>query len=252
MAVVDATCWNDHRRFNRPTPGPDHAIHLQRTGGFAFRIDGKDCFVDATVGLVLRMDEERQVAHPVKTHDTATIIRVPEEVASSLTQGAFTIFAPMDHAHRSMLAACRRGIDEFELTDRLYSLVRLIPDAHSASHHRLTTDLQHRRIVAQAAAALAEEDGLRLGLDALGRLLGYSPHHLSRVFRRVTGMTLTAYRNEVRVRAVLEDLHQGERSLRTLAVKYGFADQAHLTRVMRRHRQATPSALLESLAPKFA
>ncbi|MEV5570101.1 helix-turn-helix domain-containing protein [Spirillospora sp. NPDC052269] len=72
--------------------------------------------------------------------------------------------------------------------------------------------------------------------------------HLSRVFRRVTGRTITAYRNDLRVRAVLEDLAQGRGTpLAELAAEYGFADHAHLTRTIRRHLGDCPSSLREKL-----
>ena len=45
-----------------------------------------------------------------------------------------------------------------------------------------------------------------LSLDEVAREVGASPHHLSRVFQRVTGSSLTAYRNRLRVRAVLDTL----------------------------------------------
>jgi hypothetical protein len=50
------------------------------------------------------------------------------------------------------------------------------------------------------------------------------------------------------VRAVLGRLDAGDRDLRTLAAEYEFADQAHLTRVIRRHLRATPAALRDLLA----
>lgn len=85
--------------------------------------------------------------------------------------------------------------------------------------------------------------GFDCGLDEIAALVGASPHHLSRVFHRVTGTTLTAYRNRLRVRAVLADLQDGEDSLRALAAKYSFADQSHLTRVVRRQLGQAPSEL---------
>jgi transcriptional regulator GlxA family with amidase domain len=98
--------------------------------------------------------------------------------------------------------------------------------------------------VAEALAA----GYLTAGLEDLARLVACSPQHLSRVFRRVTGRSLTFYRNELRVRAVLGRLEVGDQGLRTLAAEYGFADQAHLTRVVRRHLRTTPAALRELLA----
>jgi AraC-like DNA-binding protein len=107
---------------------------------------------------------------------------------------------------------------------------------------RPATLIAHRRLVDRALEALLHE-GYLTGLDDLATAVGASPHHLSRVFHGVTGTTLTAYRNRLRVRAVLADLQDGAENLRTLAAAYGFADQSHLIRVVRRHLGCTPSEL---------
>jgi AraC-like DNA-binding protein len=88
-----------------------------------------------------------------------------------------------------------------------------------------------------------------VSLEELGRQVGCSPFHLSRVFHQVTGQTLNHYRNQLRVRAVAEDLADGHSLLRTLATTYGFADQAHLTRVFRQHTGQVPSAVRAMLRP---
>ena len=95
-------------------------------------------------------------------------------------------------------------------------------------------DLRHRALLA---------GGLSLGLDTLAQAVGCSPHHLSRVFRAVTGEPLSTYRNRLRVRAVLSDVQDGAANLRSLAAEYGFADQAHLTRVVRRLLGRSPTEI---------
>jgi AraC-like DNA-binding protein len=112
---------------------------------------------------------------------------------------------------------------------------------------RAETIHAHRRLVDQAREALVR-GRLAVGLEDLADAVGCSPHHLSRVFRRVTGEPLTAYRNRLRVRAVLSDLQDGASSLRVLAAEYGFADQAHLTRVVRRQLGRTPTELRRLVA----
>src|SRR5262249_15020783 len=99
-----------------------------------------------------------------------------------------------------------------------------------------------RALVAHVAEAMAS-GYLTASIGDLARLACCSPHHLSRVFRRVTGQTLTSYRNELRVRAVLTRVHERNRPLRSLAAEYGFADQAHLPGVTRRHLGAPPTTL---------
>ena len=119
------------------------------------------------------------------------------------------------------------------------------------------------------AAVLEHEVADRVGDDRLGRGarcyealaadpdrslpelaadLGVSAHHLSRIFRAAAGHTLSRHRMRLRVRAALERLAGGERSLARLAADLGFADQGHLCRVIRGETGHTPSALRRALA----
>jgi AraC-like DNA-binding protein len=85
-------------------------------------------------------------------------------------------------------------------------------------------------------------------LCSLAELLAVSPFRLSRAFSRQTGVSLTRYRNRVRVGRAMERLGGGETALADLAVELGFADQAHLTRTVREHVGYTPVALRRLLA----
>ncbi|WP_223244364.1 helix-turn-helix transcriptional regulator [Streptomyces sp. CBMA156] len=76
-----------------------------------------------------------------------------------------------------------------------------------------------------------------------------SPYRLSRVFSRETGVSLTRCRNRVRVARAMDRIAEGEPSLADLAARLGFADQAHLTRVIREHVGHTPTVLRRLLAP---
>lgn len=56
-------------------------------------------------------------------------------------------------------------------------------------------------------------------------------------------MSVTRYRNRIRVARALDRLEHGEDSLAALAADLGFADQAHLCRTVRQHLGCTPTAL---------
>ena len=96
-----------------------------------------------------------------------------------------------------------------------------------------------RRAVDEVRAALDVDPAL--SLDDLAALAGWSPWYLSRTFRRVTGATVGAYRRTLRVRAALDQLTDGRDGLAALAVRIGFADQAHMTRAMRREIDMPPA-----------
>ncbi len=106
-------------------------------------------------------------------------------------------------------------------------------------------------VIADAAReAIAADHPAAGGLMSLAELLAVSPYQLSRAFTRELGVSLTHYRNRVRVGRALDRLENGEPSLAGLAADLGFADQAHLTRTIRHHVGHTPTALRRLLAPR--
>jgi len=257
MFVYETWCLDDTRRLSGPVYEFSWNLIMMRSGGFLQRRDGQEDFYDATSAYVSRPGQELHLGHPAGPGDVSTGIWLSEQVVADccdggalLPQGRIVTSARFDVAHRSLVAACRRGIDEFEAAERCYDLLgRLRSLARPGDWRKGSTEEAHRALVASAAEAMASGH-LTADLPDLARLVSCSPHHLSRVFRTVTGRTLTSYRNDLRVRAVLTSLHNGRHSLRSLAAEYGFADQAHLTRVIRRHLGTTPTSIRGLLADR--
>jgi AraC-like DNA-binding protein len=257
VAAAEVICADDRRGWGAATPVSIHRVYITRSGGYLGRINGETRFVDATTALVIRPGDEMSVAHPLGGGDTGTIVDVSATVAAQMeadgmwpVSGELRLDDQLDLIHRGLLAASRRGLDPFEAAERLLSLLRAVAARGAPrveGRWRAETVLAHRRLVDRAREALVE-GRLAVGLAELADTVACSPHHLSRVFRRVTGEPLTAYRNRLRVRAVLSDLQDGAACLRVLAAEYGFADQAHLTRVVRRQLGCTPTELRRLVA----
>jgi len=255
--LFEAMCGLDGKRFTPTMSRPKHLLALPRSGAYVMRTNGVPSIVDATVAVLTGPADELSSAHPFGAGDTFTAVEI-EPVAVAQREGEWTRAAPvlpldddLDLRHRLLVSACRRGTDGFGLADQVHALLdRLLPAAVARPAHfrRPETTRAHRGMVAAARAALLAGT-FTLGLDELAVLVGCSPHHLSRVFRQVTGETLTTYRNRLRVRAVLADMQDGATNLRSLAAAYGFADQAHLTRVVRRQLGERPSAIRRMLGP---
>ncbi|MGH3658163.1 MAG: helix-turn-helix domain-containing protein [Micromonosporaceae bacterium] len=132
-----------------------------------------------------------------------------------------------------------------------WSLVRdLLPSGQGRPSHlpyagrvpRGATQRAHRKLAYDACELLGTGE-FTLGLTEMATIIGSSASHLSRVFAGVTGRSVTSYRNHLRIQVVVRDIAEGARSLRTLAASYGFADQAHLTRVMRAYTGHSPSSV---------
>src|SRR5262249_24968310 len=110
-----------------------------------------------------------------------------------------------------------------------------------------TPTRRQREAVEDAKAALARRLADSLGLAFFAREAGVSVFHLCRAFRAVTGSTLHAYRNMLRLHHSLERLADGE-ALIDLALDLGYSSHSHFTAAFGRLFGATPSAVRPALA----
>ncbi|MEU4248768.1 helix-turn-helix domain-containing protein [Amycolatopsis sp. NPDC026612] len=130
---------------------------------------------------------------------------------------------------------------DYALAEQLLMMVgRAITQSPRAPTPASPSEADDRALVAWAREAIVSDDPAAAGLFPLAEALGVSPYRLSRAFPRELGISLTRYRNHVRVGRALERLEAGERELAVLAADLGFADQAHLTRMLREHVGAPP------------
>jgi AraC-like DNA-binding protein len=93
---------------------------------------------------------------------------------------------------------------------------------------------------------LARNPGSSSSLRRLAAAVGWSPCHLCREFRRNCGMTLTAYRNQIRLRTSLDRVGAGE-DLAAVAFDLGFSSHSHFTLAFRKLFGSTPSKFRTSM-----
>ncbi|KKK38677.1 hypothetical protein WQ57_06700 [Mesobacillus campisalis] len=79
-----------------------------------------------------------------------------------------------------------------------------------------------------------------LGLEELAEQLDVHPAHLSRQFKKETGMTMTHYLNQTRVEKAKVLLLKDRSSIDWIAGAVGFADAAYFTRVFKKLAGTTP------------
>jgi AraC-like DNA-binding protein len=80
----------------------------------------------------------------------------------------------------------------------------------------------------------------RVSLSEVAESLAVSPSYLSRVFRRETGMTLTAYVQRARIDRSLVLLAQGVKNLSEIAYQVGYQNYRDFYRNFVKHENAPP------------
>lgn len=240
FSVAAVRCSGHGHGWSAPEPVGRHQVVLVRSGRFRLRSGGHDMSPDPTMGYLERPGDEPRFAHPAGG-DVCTSITFSPDLWRSVAGGGRGPAAPsvyvdgrLDLAHRRLL---RAGPDvSFGVAEEVVGMLTGVLGSPGAEPRR-------RTLADDAREALVADDPGAAGLVPLAGLLGVSPSHLSRVFRRETGTTLTRYRNRLRVTRALDRIEQGAGNLAEVAADLGFADQAHLCRAVRAELGHTPTQL---------
>ncbi|MEU6799005.1 AraC family transcriptional regulator [Nonomuraea wenchangensis] len=250
--VISAVqCTDDHARWSAPEMSPAAQIVLVRKGRFQLESQGRRVTVEPTTGYLHRAREEMRFAHPVGGDVCTSVTFISDELTAGLEAArspAVRVDARLELAHHLLL---RTGEDPD------FAAVEVVLDLLLLALRRQPQDVPppgREDLADRAREAILADEPDSASLVALARLLKTSPSHLSHTFRHHVGMSLSRYRNRVRVSRALTRMDQGETDLAALAVSLGFNDQAHLTRVMRDESGHTPGrirALLISGAATF-
>ena len=256
VEVSDVACRHPRGRGHSDELTSGHTIVFIRRGCFVRSADGKESLLDPTVAYCMNAGEEQRYDHPHDGGDDCTSLVFHPDLIASLWGGEQRLPSTplytspeIDLEHRLLLGAGRDHADPHELVERALLLAASAleeSDPRPVSCGRPTT-VRAQRTAADGAREILAEDAER-SLPELARELAVSPHHLSRVFRKATGSTISRHRMRLRARAALERLAGGEADLARIAADVGFADQSHMCRVIRQETGSTPAALRHALA----
>jgi AraC-like DNA-binding protein len=249
VTIRDVACRDMSGREEAPEQATAYTVVFVRRGCFVRTADGMESVCDPTVAYCTSPGDVESFDHPHATGDDCTAVSFDPSVAISLwgeerVRGAIPTPPDFDLAHRILLAASGRAVDPHEMVE---SAMTLVARALELTGHRAVTAGRPATVRARATVVNHARQALAadpdLSLSELARAVAVSPHHLSRIFRRATGRTISRHRMRLRTRAVLERFVDGERDLARLAADAGFADQSHLCRVMQAETGSAPSAL---------
>ncbi|MBP2325712.1 AraC-like DNA-binding protein [Kibdelosporangium banguiense] len=236
FTIRAVTCWDDHVGWSSPEPRTGFGFVLARRGRFGWQSRGQVVDVDPTVGYVTVPGAEERFAHPAGG-DVCTSVEVGPELwrGGAPADPALYVDARLELAHRRLLKAVQAQDVDYGVVEELLGLLVI------AGKSAVPAGSRDRMLLAAAREAIQAADPG--GLLPLAELLDVSPYRLSRAFTRELGISLTQYRNRVRVGRALDRLEAGEQDLAGLAADLGFADQAHLCRTIRVHVGRTPTAV---------
>ena len=87
-----------------------------------------------------------------------------------------------------------------------------------------------------------------LRLQELSDIVSISPSYLSRIFRQVTGQTITNYIQSIKITRALELLADAEKPLCEIAEALGYYDQFHFSKVFKGYVGVSPTAYRNTLS----
>jgi len=117
-----------------------------------------------------------------------------------------------------------------------------VPPAPPRAARRPATADDHREITEACRVVLSRRLGDPISLGEVASMVDASPFHLARIFRESSGYSLHAYRHQLRLRAALERVMDGE-DLSRVALDLGYASHSHFTAFFRRTFGAPPASL---------
>jgi AraC family transcriptional regulator len=211
---------------------------LPREGAFAYHFSPRDEIVaDANTAIVLHPQMDFKISHPIDGGDCCTVFDFRDEAVLEPLHGAVVADA------RAILAAHIAQRTPHRLAAEEHAIACV-----DALHNAFATSRQSG-LVERAKASIAEDPFDDRSLAEIARAVGSSPFHLTRSFKRATGLSLHAYRMQLRLQASLDRLHAGD-SLARVAVDCGFAHHSHFTAAFRKHFGTAPAELRKiSIAP---
>jgi AraC-like DNA-binding protein len=255
-------CATDHPSFRNSGPIRDDCFVFPRTAVVIQHDSGRPFIADPTIVTLYNRKQHYERRAVSLEGDRCDWFAVSPEILRdtllSLDPAAadndqlirFT-HAPADAAtylaqRRLFVEASVSGDAEpLDVEERVVALLgRVLNLAYGREPARSSGQrLPHASDLADAAKRwVAPRVTERLTLTGIARALGCSVFHLCRSFRRATGLSLHAYRDEVRLRLALERLEDDERDLSRLALDLGYSSHSHFTAAFRRTFGKPPSA----------
>ena len=271
LTLID-TAWRREDHPASATVRPATAVfEFMREGSFVYRdgvLGSRAAHVDATAIALFNPEREVVIDHPSGESNAGTTLRVALDVLHEVAHAARVRLPRREHelfacasvpspaavyiAQRRALALAQSasndadGVEEALLALVERALSAIVAPARVRSGAVAVSRFARGRVLA-AQSMIAERFRGRCTLDDVARAVGISRFQLCRAFSSLTGRTIHDTLVELRVRAAVERIAEGERSLTAVALACGFASHSHLTDTFRARLAVSPASLRRAI-----
>ncbi|MEO8158236.1 MAG: AraC family transcriptional regulator [Betaproteobacteria bacterium] len=242
----------------------EHLIFVSLADGHFIRESGGAIAEkDLEAGLVSIHPSDTPVRWAWDTRLSFTVMSLEPDYLDKVARESFSfnpaqvrlraVEGQRDPVINSIAGALMREVMSGDAGSRLYaeSLANLL------AVHLLRNYTEHPELVAAEKVSVAPRSVIQamqyihenypgeVSLAAIAGAAHLSPYHLTRVFKKATGVSPHQYLVQVRVNSARSLLAAGagRRSLAEIATAVGFSDQSHLTRHFKRMLGVTPKQL---------
>lgn len=258
LLQTDGVSIGDYRCNGLDSRGDERTYQTEivfvRSGAFRIESERGRELADPSRAILLRSGESFQVTHPGPCCDRSLVIGLSSDTVGELRStlepsggedggslpDALTVRCGRSVylEQRKLAASLERGTDPLGATEVALTLAEKVLAPGDVGHDRRVEEDDR---VEAVKTMLAEHFAERQSLAEIGAAVELSPYRIARLFRAVTGSTIHDHRIELRLRAAVERLADGEDDLTELALDLGFFDHSHFTRSFCRRFGLPPS-----------
>ncbi|MEF2245949.1 MULTISPECIES: AraC family transcriptional regulator [unclassified Paenibacillus] len=135
---------------------------------------------------------------------------------------------------------------ELAIKAELYRLLTILLRNHVATELSQDEYVQRMKNIERFDPVfqyIEEHYSEELSVDLLADMTGLSRFHFSRLFKEISGRTITEYITAIRLDKADYLLRHSSLSITDIAARSGFNDIYYFSRTFKKHKQASPSAL---------
>lgn len=206
----------------------------------------EDRWIDYSTGTLCFIPPEvthEIVFSPAKTIDNYSIkFQVPATHVGYYPKTPFMLQVPETHRNK-LLLLIKKIVGEFVMDAPIHprrtrDLLKYIAEIRSEIER---SPANMPGAVQQIKYLVASRYSQELRIGTLAYEVGISPEHLSRLFKKETGQTLTSYILEQRLNTALNMMKNSHVPFKRIAVECGFKNVNYFTTCFKKHIQMTPS-----------